>query len=258
VGSNRRRRRREQSRPAGTPRASAPTRSGWRQTIDSWGGLTVIGSLAAAILVIGILVVANLPGSGVGGGDWVPTERTVTDGRVEGDISAPVRMIEFADFQCPFCKDFELNIAPTILDEYVETGKVSLEFRYFAFIGPESIAAAAAAECANDQGRFWDYHDILFLRQGAQENRGAFSTGNLKDFARELQGEYPDFDLDEFDQCVDSDRHESTVEAMRTEATQLGVTSTPSFLLNGQAFPNTTDVETLRTALDAAYEAATS
>jgi protein-disulfide isomerase len=218
----------------------------------------VIGSLAAALVVIGILVVANLPGSGVGDDEWVPTERTVTDGRVEGDPAAPVRLIEFADFQCPFCKDFETNIAPTILEEYVETGKVSLEFRHFAFIGPESVAAAAAAECANEQGYFWDYHDILFLRQGELENRGAFSSGNLKDFARELQDERSDFDLDEFDQCVDSDRHESAVEAMRTEGTQLGVSSTPSFLLNGSPFSNTTDLDTFRAALDAAYEAATS
>ena len=120
-----------------------------------------------------------------------------------------------------------------------------------------SFAAAEAAECANDQGYFWDYHDILFLRQGA-ENRGVFSTGNLKDFARELESERSDFDLDEFDSCVDSDRHEATVTAMRDEATGLGVSSTPSFLINGTPFGNTTDIDTFRAALDAAYEAATS
>lgn len=225
--------------------------SGWRQTIDSWGGFTVIGSLAAALVVVVILVVVNLPGSEVSDDEWVPIDRTLVDGRVEGDPSAPVRIIEFADFQCPFCQDFALDIAPAILEEYVETGQASVEYRYFSFLGPESIAAAEAAECANEQGRFWDYHDILFLRQGA-ENRGAFSTGNLKDFARELQGEYSDFDLDEFDQCVDSGRHQPLVEAMREEAGALGVNSTPSFLINGVPFGNTSDIEVFRNALDAA------
>ncbi len=180
MGSNRRRRRRrDQAGGATPPGGNTPTKSGWRQTIDSWGGFTVIGSLAAAIVVIGVLVVVNLPGSSVTDDEWVPIDRTLVDGRVEGDPSAPVRIIEFADFQCPFCRDYALNVAPTLLEEYVETGQASIEYHYFSFLGPESFAAAEAAECANDQGRFWDYHDILFLRQGA-ENRGVFSTGNLR------------------------------------------------------------------------------
>lgn len=217
----------------------------------------MIGSLAAVLVVVGIIMVTNLPGSDVSDDAWQPIERTLVDGRVEGDSAAPVRIIEFADFQCPFCRDFALNVAPTILEEYVETGQASVEYRYFSFLGPESFAAAEAAECANDQGYFWDYHDVLFLRQGA-ENRGAFSTGNLKDFAREVHDEYDDFDLDEFDQCVDSGRHESLVEQMRDEASALGVNSTPSFLINGQPFGNTSDPQIFRNAIDAALAAASS
>lgn len=257
MGSNRRLRRRtgNQSASGGPPRNAAPPKSGLRQTIDSWGGFTVIGSLGAALVVVVILVVVNLPGSSVGDGEWTPVERTQVSGRVEGSPTAPVRIIEFADFQCPFCRDFAEEIEPTLLDEYIETGKASLEYQYFAFIGPESTGAAAAAECASDQGRFWDYHDILYLRQG-DENRGAFSSGNLKDFARELQAVFGDFDLDEFDQCVDSDRHKAEVESMRADAAALGISSTPSFLINGVPFSNSSDVQTFRTALDAALAAA--
>lgn len=255
MGSNRRRRRRRDSGGGATPpRDSGTPKPGWRQTIDSWGGLTVIGSLAAAVVVIGVLVVVNLPGSSVGDDEWDPIERTLVDGRVEGDPSAPVRIIEFSDFQCPFCQRFTLETAPQVLEEFIETGVASLEYRHFSFLGPESFAAAEAAECANDQGRFWDYHDLLFLRQGA-ENRGVFSSGNLKDFARELQAEYSDFDLDEFDQCLDSGRMRPLVEEMTNEASTLGVRSTPSFLINGQLVSGALDFETFKTTIETAAAA---
>ena len=122
---------------------------------------------------------------------------------------------------------------------------------YLPILGPESVAAAEAAECAADQNRFWDYHDILFLRQGVRSNSGTFSTDNLKDFARELEAEFSDFDLDEFDQCVDSGRHAPTVEALAQEAQSVGLSSTPSFLINGQRFANT-DIEGFRRAIEAA------
>lgn len=254
MASNRRRRRRR-NQEAAAPRevTAAATKAGWRQTIDSWGGFTVLGSLAAALLVVVALVVLNLPGSSVGDGDWEPANREQVSGRVAGSPTAPVRIVEFADFQCPHCQTFALDLEPTIHEEYVATGEATLELHYFPFIGEESFAAAAAAECAADQNRFWDYHDILFLRQGAS-NQGAFSTSNLKRFARELQAEFTDFDLGEFDQCVDSGRHEALVEELRDQAVAAGVSSTPSFLINGQAF-GSADIEAFRTAIDAAVEA---
>jgi protein-disulfide isomerase len=204
--------------------------------------------------VVIVLVVVNLPGASVGDEEWIPSERSVVSGRVDGDPSAPVRIIEFSDFQCPFCKRFTDDTAPQILAEFVETGIASLEYRHFSFLGPESFAAAEAAECARDQDRFWDYHDLLFLRQGA-ENRGVFSNGNLKDFARELQEVYSDFDLDAFDQCLDSGRMESVVEEMTNEASTLGVRSTPSFLINGQLISGALDFETFKTAIETAADA---
>lgn len=214
----------------------------------------MIGSLVAALVVVVVLVVVNLPGSSVSDDPWDPIERSVVNGRVDGDPSAPVRIIEFSDFQCPFCKRFTEETAPQVLEEFVETGIATIEYRHFSFLGPESFAAAEASECARDQDRFWDYHDLLFLRQGA-ENRGVYSSGNLKDFARELQDVYSDFDLDEFDQCVDSGRMEPVVQEMTDEASTLGVRSTPSFLINGQLVTGALDFETFKTAVEAAADA---
>ncbi len=255
MGSNRRRRRRRSgNRSSGSdspPPSAPPSKPGWRQTIDSWGGFTVIGSLAAAIVVIGVLVVVNLPGSDVGDGEWTPIVREQVSGRELGDPSAPVQIIEFADYQCPHCRTFAEETEPLIYDEFIATGVVRLTMHYLPILGPESTAAAQAAECAADQDYFWDYHDILFLRQGDRGNSGTFSTGNLKDFARELHEEYDDFDLDAFDSCVDSERHAATVEAMAAEAQQAGFTSTPTFLINGEPFANT-GIEGFRIAIEAA------
>lgn len=253
MGNNRRRRRRQQGSDSegSPPQRPTSTTTGWRDTLESWGGFTVVGSLAVAVLFIIALVAFNLPGSGTGGGDYVPIERAQVAGRVEGNPSAPVRIIVFEDFQCPFCKLFTDERAPLVIADFVETGIASIEFHHMAFIGPESTAAAAASECANDQNRFWDYHDLLFLRQG-RENAGVFSTGNLKDFARELQAEFSDFDLDEFDQCVDSGRNRSFVEQATEEAGTLGVRSTPTLWINGQVMGNPSDYESLRTIIETA------
>ena len=253
MGSNRRRRRRQQeSRSEGSPpQRPIATKLAWRETLDSWGGVTVVGSLVIAVLSIIALVALNLPDSGTGGGDYIPSERAQVIGRIEGDPPAPVRIIVFEDFQCPFCKLFTDERAPLVVEEFVETGIASIEFHHMAFMGPESTSAAAASECANDQDRFWDYHDLLFLRQG-RENAGVFSTGNLKDFARELQAEFPNFDLDEFDQCVDSGRNRTFVEEATTEAGTLGVRSTPTLWINGQLMGNPSDYESLRTIIETA------
>lgn len=96
-----------------------------------------------------------------------------------GKDDAPVTIVEFADFQCPFCERFYNNVKKGIEDEYVKTGKVKFYFRNYAFLGPESITAAQGAYCANEQGKFWQYHNFLFENQGP-ENSGTFSKENLE------------------------------------------------------------------------------
>lgn len=145
-----------------------------------------------------------------------------------GSDTATVTIIEYSDFQCPFCGRFATETLPQIEDEYIASGQVRLGYQHFAFLGEESRWAAEASECANEQEAFWMYHDLLFSSQ-AGENQGAFSKDKLKAFAVGLG-----LDADAFNTCLDSGRYTSLVAGQTQAARQLGVRSTPTFLINGQ------------------------
>jgi protein-disulfide isomerase len=105
---------------------------------------------------------------------------------------------------------------------------VRIGYWHFAFLGQESQWSAEASECAADQNAFWEYHDFLFENLG-EENRGAFNQENLKRFADELG-----LDTEAFNQCLDSGRHSQIVQQETATGQQIGIRSTPSFLVNGQ------------------------
>lgn len=153
------------------------------------------------------------------------------DGRAWGPADAPVLLEEYADYQCPFCGDFAKGVGQELADFYAATGQVRFEYNNFAFIGTESQKAAEAAECANEQGMFWQYHDTLFANQRG-ENIGAFSNAMLKNFALAIG-----LDTDAFNSCFDSGRHASLVRGEKTEGEGRGVTSTPTLFLNGEQLP---------------------
>ena len=102
-----------------------------------------------------------------------------------GNANAKVVMIEYADYQCPFCGRFFTNTVEPVIEKYVKTGKILYVYRDFAFLGQESTKAAEATECAKDQGKYWEYHNYLFTHQNG-ENQGNFSNDKLKSFATEL------------------------------------------------------------------------
>ena len=112
-------------------------------------------------------------------------------------------------------------------------------------MGPESVRAAEASECANEQGQFWQYHDTLFLNQ-LGENLGAFSDPTLKTFATALG-----LDQGEFDACLDSNRHRAVVNGDSGEAAERGVTSTPTIFINGQLIPGVTAFEDIQPIVEA-------
>jgi protein-disulfide isomerase len=145
-----------------------------------------------------------------------------------GSDTAPVTIIEFSDFQCPYCGRFATETFPGIDEEYIRTGQVRVGYQHFAFLGEESRWAAEASECANEQGAFWEYHDLLFSSQSG-ENQGAFNQANLKQFAQGLG-----LDAEAFATCLDSGRYASLVTSQTQAAQQLGVRSTPTFLVNGR------------------------
>lgn len=147
---------------------------------------------------------------------------------VLGEDKAKVEIVEFGDFQCPYCARFFQQTELPIREQYVKTGKVKYAWRDFAFLGPESFWAAEAARCANDQNKFWQYHDLLFNRQKG-ENEGAFSKDNLKKFAGELSLKQADFDT-----CLDSGKYTQAVKDDTDAGRVAGVTGTPAAFIDGQ------------------------
>lgn len=145
-----------------------------------------------------------------------------------GDQNAPVTLIEFSDFQCPYCGKFATETEGQINEQYVNTGKVRFGYIHFVFLGDESQWAAEASECANDQNAFWEYHDYLFSHQSG-ENRGAFSKENLKKFAVALN-----LNSEKFNQCLDSGKYTDLVKSETSMAQNLGVSSTPTMVINGK------------------------
>jgi len=152
---------------------------------------------------------------------------TEVEGNTLGNPDAPVIIIVYSDFQCPYCERYWRETEPQIIANYVETGQVYYIYRSLgAFIGPESQRSAEAAYCAGDQGGFWEYHDLLFAHQ-AGENMGAFSDRNLIGFANSLG-----LDMDQFTGCFNGGKYTSRVEQDRIDGQNSGVQGTPSFLIN--------------------------
>lgn len=189
--------------------------------------LLIAITTAAAILVAGSLIFISARASAPPTAS--PTNVGIpVDGSSKGQRDAPVTVEEYADFQCPFCGQFALSTGRQLENLYVRTGQVRWVFRHYAFLGPESVWAAEASECASEQGQFWPYHDRLFGRQDG-ENRGAFTLSSLKQLARE-QG----LNAAGFDSCLDSHRNLQKVQRDTRDGQDKGVKSTPTFLINGR------------------------
>jgi protein-disulfide isomerase len=162
----------------------------------------------------------------------------------QGDPNAPITLIEFSDFQCPYCGKFARETEPQIYDQYVKTGKVRLGYIHFTFLGDESQWAAEASECANDQNAFWEYHDYLFAHQSS-ENLGAFSKENLKKFAVALN-----LNTEQFNRCLDSGHYTDVVKSQTAMGQNLGVSSTPTLVINGKVLLGAQPFETFQQVID--------
>jgi protein-disulfide isomerase len=162
--------------------------------------------------------------------------RTITaasDKTSLGDPAAPVRVDVWEDFQCPACKVYSENYEPLIIQNYVETGKVYYTYHFFTSISSytpgntESEHSANAAMCASDQGKFWDYHDILFTNWNG-ENAGGFSDYRLVAFAESLG-----LDMKEFNTCFEADKYADFVAEDYQKGQDWGVQGTPAIFVNG-------------------------
>jgi len=145
------------------------------------------------------------------------------DDPVLGDKNAPVTIVSFEDYQCPFCKRAFDQTFPQLKKEYIDTGKVKYVYRDFPLsFHPQANAAAEASECANEQDKFWDYHDEIF------NNQATLGRDLYIQLAEQL-----DLDVDQFTQCIDDGKYKQEVQADASYGSQIGVSGTPTFFING-------------------------
>ncbi|MDU0256874.1 thioredoxin domain-containing protein [Streptomyces sp. PU10] len=180
--------------------------------------------------------------------------RDASDPLAVGRADAPVVLIEYSDFQCPFCGRFARTTKPELLRSYVDEGILRIEWRNFPIFGEESEQAALAGWAAGRQKKFWEFHDVAYGKP-RERNSGAFDAENLIAMAREAGVA----DIERFQADMTSDQARSAVRADQEEGYNLGVTSTPAFLVNGKpilgAQPTATFEEAVETAADTAEAA---
>jgi protein-disulfide isomerase len=181
-----------------------------------------------------------------------PLAQAQTSYRILGSPDAPVEMAIYSDFECPYCRNFALAAVPAIVAEFVQRGLVRLRYVYFplAAIHRNAVATAKAAHCAGLAGRFWRYHDYLFVRQ--PEWAGEAAPDSLWIAYAENLG----LDPASFGACLRSQETNATVEADLQEALAGGATGTPTIVLNGRSIKGLSSYESLRREILAAIEAA--
>jgi protein-disulfide isomerase len=169
------------------------------------------GGTVAAVATLGSPIVAEAQGP------------DVDDDPARGPEDAPVLIIEFSDFECPFCGRFYTETLPLIMENYGD--QIRFVYRDFPLtqIHASAQKAAEAAQCAFDQDSFWEYHDLLF------ENQGALDDASLKGYADQLG-----LDGEEFADCLDSGRYAQEVQGDYRDGLAAGVEGTPTFFINGQ------------------------
>lgn len=185
-----------------------------------------------------------------------PAKVSVAGRPTQGSQGAPVTMVEFSDYQCPYCQRFVSAVFPTIKKDYIDTGKVKYIFRDFPIpsLHPQAVKAHEAAHCAGEQDRYWAMHDMLF------ENAKDFSIAALKRYAQEVG-----LDRNQFDDCLQTSKYASTVEKEMADGRKVGVSGTPSFVIGpsgpGETITGTVVIgaqppETFRQVIENALKAA--
>ena len=181
---------------------------------------------------------------GVGALSWVSTRPkpapTAFDpnlkakGYLLGSPSAPVEVIEYADFECPSCGQFATLTEPDVRTRLVNTGKVRVKFLDFPLsMHKNTWDASLAASCANDQGKFWEMHDAIFTNQ--DKWNGEATSKPRKPLAALAQG--LQLDMTKYEACMDAETHRGQIQANEAEGERRGVSQTPSFVIGGQLYP---------------------
>jgi protein-disulfide isomerase len=222
---------------AGARRGKAVHRSRW-----GWGWVVAVVLMAA----VGGALYQSTRSAQRAGTIVEPRHALGSDGaEVMGAATAPVLVEEYGDFQCPACANWDRAVFSTVR-KLVDEGKIRFAYYPFAFLGPESVAAAAAAECAGDEGKFWEYRDYLYANQ-FPENSGALTSERLIEI-----GEGLGTSRAVFGSCIRAETYSGWIGQISDQATSRGVTSTPTIFVDGQPLAVPPSPEELVAAVEAA------
>jgi len=177
------------------------------------------------------------------GGSDSGTDMTelIDDDEVKGDPGAPVTIVEWSDFECPYCTRFYEQTLWQIEKEYIDTGKVKFVYRDFPLgFHKNAQKAAEATECAGEQGKFWEMHDKLF------EEGVSGGVSSFKRFAADIG-----LDTDEFNECLDSGKMANEVKEDMADGAAVGIRGTPGFIINGQLVSGAQPFENFKQIIEA-------
>jgi protein-disulfide isomerase len=230
------------------------------------------GVILAAVVVVVVAIVVSQGGSDESGGAGAAP--SASGGQAEqsqsadveklfggipqngvtlGKPDAPATLIEFADLQCPFCAQYTTGALPTVIQDYVRSGRLKMQLRLLRFIGPDSERGAEVAAAATLQDKGWAYSDLFYRNQG-QENSGYATDGFLERLARETPG----LDVNQLDSDLDSPPAQKLIRQAERQANQLGVSGTPTFFIQkGNGAPqqlqlSSLDADSVTAAIDSA------
>jgi protein-disulfide isomerase len=206
------------------------------------------GGVFLAIIVVVVVIIVAGSGSSSGGDKSNLVEKAEVEklfagipqnATVLGKTTAPVKLYEYGDLQCPVCKDYSEEILPEIFENQVKNGEVNITFRNFIIIGPQSVPAGEAALAAGAQGKGWTFIETWYRNQG-EENSGYATEGFI-----ESMGEYVGIpDIAKWNQERKSGKYKKQVEDTTQQAEKVGFTGTPSFAIEG---PSSNGLELLGT-----------
>jgi len=143
--------------------------------------------------------------------------------KFEGSGDTKLNLVEFGDYQCPFCKKFFDETEPQIIVEYVHSGKAKYYFLDVSILGPDSRTLSQGSWCADEQDKYYEYHDYVYANQG-QENSGWGTPDRVKSMAKNISG----LDSEKFNACLDSKKYESRSQLLTEFAYSIGLTGTPT------------------------------
>lgn len=174
-----------------------------------------------------------------------PVNVSVGNYPVRGNMNAKVTVIEFADFRCPFCEQWFQTIEPSLIKDYVNTGKIKFAWRNYAFLGPASVLAANAGECANEQNQFWAFHDYMYKHQPDETDTSMYTVDNLSKIAGSLG-----MDQSQFQSCLSANKYNNLVTKDMNEGQAAGVSGTPTTFINGVAIVGAVPYSQIKSAID--------